>query len=130
MGMPGPHAVAVRSADASARRRERLDDMTQQDIEHLLTMPAPLLPDVRRCCRHNHRVEVGHDEDVLSAVAPREAGVVTPELMDPPRVAVLPVAHRIDELVAAGETAGALTGAEFARAPFTRLRDPPPRPAR
>ena len=80
-----------------ARRGDRGDDEPVEDVEQI-TCRWP-----RRSSLTSGdevvtitRSSSGTHEDVLAAVAPREAGVVAADLVHPPAVAVLPIAHRIE----------------------------------
>src|SRR5258705_12765567 len=104
---------------------QRLDDLPQQDVEHALPMPAPLLAHVGRSGCHDHEIQVGDDEDVLATVAPGETGVVAADLVHPPQVAIAPVAHRVGDRIYPQRIPSPPAGAELARAPIARFRHPP-----
>ena len=87
-------------------------------------MIAALFADVGRRRRGDHRLQRRHHEHVLSAVAPREAGRVTADLVHPPAVPVLAVAQGIalTARLEAPRPVGQLARAAGARLPHPGLR--------
>src|SRR5688500_15649620 len=100
---------------------KRRHDKLVEDVEELTPMPSPLFADVGRRGGDYHEVELWHHEDVLAPVSPGKAAFVAANPVDPPRVAVFPIAQRIDHAVGAEARAA---GPASALASLARLLAP------
>ena len=65
-----------------------IDEVFDQ-LEQRSPVGAPIVGDRRRRRRDDDEVEVGHDEDVLTAEPPRVVRLMSGQLAHPPAVAVL-----------------------------------------
>ena len=70
------------------RSAQAADDVPLDQVEDRPAVIAPLVAGTRRRCGHDHQVEIAEHENVLSAVAPREACLAPAEITDPPAVAI------------------------------------------